>query len=342
MQPKAALAEYGLDLVASERLPGASPRVLKVLTGDGAWLLKRSRITGPEIEFVHAAQEHLAANGFAPLLRFERTTTGRPYVRQGGDCLVLMPWVDAAPAGLRRRRELSAAVAKLTELHEASAGFATPADAPADRVLWGSWPTSFRARLDQLSVFKRLSLESDARTAFDRRYVGLLPYYWDQSAVAIAMLVRTQYRRLMQFERLRGSFCHHDLAHHNILFGPDDRVTLIDLDYCVADTRLHDIGSLIWRQCKRFEWDVRWFELVVRYYNRHAQRPLSQAEIEVVGAFLHWPQDFWQVGLQYYVERQPWPLSRFLSSLERKTARRKERERFLAAVRRRYAPNLSF
>jgi CotS family spore coat protein len=343
LQPEIVLARFGLGLRTATPLPGAA-RVQKVETDAGTWVLKRSRLAEGEIGFVHAAQEHLHRAGFAGTPRFRETSDGKPYCTVDGEAMVLTSWVEGEARELKRRRDVAAAVRRLVELHEVSRGFAPPRELPATaaRMVWGRWPEIWRARLDQLSVFRRLAHESDAKTAFDRRYIGLMSYHWDQAATAIAMLVRTQYRRLMEIERLAGILCHHDLAHHNILFRADNSVYLIDFDYCIGDTRLHDIGSLIIRQCKRFGWDLAWAETVIGCYNRSAAAPLSAEELGVMAAFIHWPQDFWQVGLQYYIERQPWPLRRFLGSLERKTAGGRERERFLAAFRREYAPNLGF
>ncbi len=339
LQPEAVLACYGLVLKTKEQLPGAGPRVLKLETSDGPKVLKRSRIKETEIGFVHLAQEHLARRGFKWATRFDLTLDGLPYCKHAGEVFVLSPWIEARPVSLRRRRELHAAVARVAELHLYSHGFAAPSE-PASRVVWGKWPEIFRNRLDQLSVYKRLAHESDAKTSFDRRYIGLLSYYWDQGATAIAMLLRTPYRRVMEVEALNASLCHHDLTHRNILLGESGQLHLIDLDYCIADTRLHDIGSLILRHCKRFGWDVRWAHEVIAAYNARAPEPVGADDMAILAALLHWPQDFWQVGLQYYIERQPWPLDRFLESLDRKTGGRREREKFLAAFRRKFAPDL--
>jgi CotS family spore coat protein len=304
-------------------------------------VLKRSRISSEEILFVHAAQEHLATRGFVDAPRFQATPDGLPYCRVDGGLYIVTDWVEASHSRLRQTAELDAAIAKIAELHRMSCGFAPPTGPPRDRIRWGRWPEIFRARLDQLAVFRRLAREAHARTAFDRKYMGLLEHHWDQAATAIAMLLRTAYRRLMDLEQRSASFCHHDLTYRNILFRKDGGVHLLDLEYCICDSRLHDLGSLILRRCKRLGWRISTADAILEMYGRYAERKLIPEEYEVLTAFLHWPQDYWQVGLQYYVEKQPWPLSRFLSSLERKTSDRREREAFLVSFRRRYAPDLT-
>ncbi len=339
MDPLELLSIWGLAAKSVGPISAAFPRVLKAETADGTWVLKKSRINEDEILFVHAVQEHLAASGFGDAPRFRLTSEGRAYARHGSDLWTLTDWLDGEHSTLRRARRLEPAIAKVAELHAKSAGFVAP-PAPRDRVRWGGWPEVFRTRLDQLGVFRRLAREARTRTAFDRLYISLLDHHWEQAATAITMLLRTRYRPLMDIESRRASICHHDLTHNNIMFRPDGTVFLLDMDYCLADSRLHDVGSMILRHCKRFGWDLEGAETHLKLYSRHAREPLAADELEVLAAFLHWPQDFWQVGLQYYVEKQPWPLRRFMSSLERKTANRPEREAFLAGFRRRYAPDL--
>lgn len=339
MDPQALLAHWNLSAKSAESI-SASTRVLRVATPDGPKVLKKSRIREDEILFVHAAQEHLAASGFRDAPRFRPTRDGTPFARQGLELWTLSDWVEAEHSPLRRRNRLDPAIAKVAELHLKGTGFVAP-PTPPDRVRWGTWPEAFRARLDQLGVFRRLAREARTRTAFDRLYMGLLEYHWEQAATAITLLLRTRYRLLMAIESRRASICHHDLTHNNILFRPDGSAFLLDMDYCLADSRLHDVGSMILRHCKGYGWDLDAAEIHVKLYSRHAREPLNPDELAVLAAFLQWPQDFWQVGLQYYVEKQPWPLSRFLSSLERKTANRREREAFLAGFRRRFAPDLA-
>lgn len=339
MEPQELLRFWGLTAKAVGPVSTSFPRVVRAETTQGGKVLKKSRIQEDEILFVHAAQEHLAASGFMDAPRFRLTRDGKPYARQGSELWTLTDWVDAEHSSLRRPSRLEPAIGKVAELHLKGTGFSPP-PLPADRIRWGTWPGIFRMRLDQLGVFRRLAREARTRTAFDRLYISLLDYHWEQAATAITMLLRTRYRQLMDIESRRASLCHHDLTHNNIMFRPDGTVLLLDFDYCLGDSRIHDIGSMILRHCKRFGWEMGSAELHIKLYNRHTDQPLMADELAVLAAFLHWPQDFWQVGLQYFVEKQPWPLSRFMSSLERKTANRREREAFLAGFRRRFAPDL--
>ena len=68
----------------------------------------------------------------------------------------------------------------------------------------------------------------------------------------------------------------------------------------------------------------------------HRENPLDERELALLYPFLLWPQDFWQVGLQFFAERLPWPAERFWATLSRRTADREEREGFLAWFKKEY------
>lgn len=45
-------------------------------------------------------------------------------------------------------------------------------------------------------------------------------------------------------------FCHHDYANHNILIDSENQIYIIDFDYCMLDTKLHDLASILIRVMK--------------------------------------------------------------------------------------------
>lgn len=54
----------------------------------------------------------------------------------------------------------------------------------------------------------------------------------------------------MDKEVMKMGFCHHDYAHHNILVDDKNELNIIDFDYCILDSHLHDLASLLIRAMK--------------------------------------------------------------------------------------------
>ena len=148
-----------------------------------------------------------------------------------------------------------------------------------------------------------------------------------QAEESTCMIKESPYYEISEKSKKLGEFCHHDLANHNFLIGKDGNVYLIDFDYCIMDTHLHDLTSLIVRNMRYGVWDTRKAYFILEEYNR--VYPTDMKDLMVIKALMTFPQDFWQVGLQYYTEKQPWTMEYFLMRLERIVNDREIRDKFL-------------
>jgi CotS family spore coat protein len=135
----------------------------------------------------------------------------------------------------------------------------------------------------------------------------------------------------MKLEVENRGVCHHDFAHHNVLIEKDGSVNLIDFDYTILDTHLHDLSSLLIRRMKNGKWDVENALFILNSYNSIYK--VENDDIEIMCAFMEFPQDFWQVGIQYYWEVQPWGEEFFLKKLERILEDNIEKQDFIEEFR---------
>ena len=74
---------------------------------------------------------------------------------------------------------------------------------------------------------------------------------------SIYNLCKSEYISKMKEEIKHRGFCHHDYAHHNVLIEKSGGVNIIDFDYCILDTHLHDLSSLLIRRMKNGKWSSR-------------------------------------------------------------------------------------
>ena len=131
----------------------------------------------------------------------------------------------------------------------------------------------------------------------------------------------------MDKEVLKRGFCHHDYAHHNVLIDENGEVNIIDFDYCILDTHIHDVGSLLIRSMKEGNWKN---EVANNVLNSYSQtNDVTEEEMKLIIAFIRFPQIFWQIGLQCYWEQQPWGEEFLTRRLNKYLDDRKQREDFL-------------
>ncbi len=127
-------------------------------------------------------------------------------------------------------------------------------------------------------------------------------------------------------------FCHHDYANHNILIDSENQIYIIDFDYCMLDTKLHDLASILIRVMKNGKWDLKSAELILNSYRKESD--VDKESIPIIAAFMEFPQDYWQIGIQYYWEKQPWSEEFFFNKLNRYYEDREERQEFIEKFRR--------
>lgn len=298
-------------------------KVYKVATPDGCFALKPTHLTREELEFIQSVLLHLTKEGF-PALPFRPTFTGELFMSVGDTRFLVMPWFDGGEANFDRLNNLDIGAKILALLHRTSEGFGL-SSAPKARVYWGRWPKIWGRRLNQLEYFKALS--GLRREPFDRIYTRHVPYFLNQARRAITALNASPYHWIVAEEKKKGYLCHHDFSARNLLLAPTG-CCLVDFDYCLCDLRLHDLANLMLRLLRHDKWQYTRARFALLVY--HRQYPLSGGHLQVLHALLEWPQDFWQVGLQYYVERLAWPTPRFLKSLKKKIQEEVYRQNFLA------------
>lgn len=288
--------------------------VMRISTKSGDKCLKKVKYNQPQFLFVLSAMEHLLKNGFNKILPFLPAADGKLYFRLDNNFYYLTEWIASRECDYSNPVELRMAAVSLAELHEASKGFSPGAEVE-DRIAWGKWKHKFEKRIRDVQSFKDIIDSKKRLTYFDNLYRANIDYFIGQGVSSIEHLEDTNYLQLMAEEKEKKSFCHHDFAHHNVLISSDFKVYIIDFDYCICDTRIHDLSSLIIRNLRHGSWHMEKSQYIIDCYCKKGH--LLRDEIPVMNAFMEFPQDFWQVGLQYYVEKLKWEEDHFNKRLER-------------------------
>ena len=229
--------------------------------------------------------------------------------------------------------DLIATAKKLRELHKCSRDFVVTKEMNP-RVGWGTWDKVFATRLDEILDFSEIIKEKSISSEFDNLYFRNLDRELERGERAIIDIKNSAYKKYMDDEVKQLGFCHHDLAHHNILIDRRGEINIIDFDYCILDSHLHDVASLCMRSMRNGKWSIEKFDEITKAYSDDGQG-LSTEEEQIVLGFLEFPQDYWQVGLQYYWEEQDWPNERFMTRLNNYLNDREGREAFIEELRKR-------
>ena len=84
-------------------------------------------------------------------------------------------------------------------------------------------------------------------------------------------LINSDYVSIMEDNLMKREFCHHDFANHNILIGKNNKINIIDFDYCILDSHLHDLCSLLIRSMKYNRWDIKKANIIFEGYSKNIE-----------------------------------------------------------------------
>lgn len=317
---------YELDASDIEKIKN----VYKVKVSDNFYCLKTINYEYGHFLFILSAIKHLQSRGFDRIPEIIQNKYVEEYVRFEQGYAYLTPWINARESNYDNPFDLKNAAIKLSELHKYSRGFEITSDMKP-RIGWFKWIDKFSERTEDIIRFKDIINEKTVKSEFDKLFVSEADEEIERARTAIENLCHSSYFDKMSKEIYNHGFCHHDYAYHNVLMGSDKKIDIIDFDYCILDSGLHDLGSLLLRAMKNCRWSMDRAIYILDAYS--SVNEIENTDIPIMSAFMEFPQDFWQVGLQYYIEKQPWEEKYFEKKLLRYLDDRYEKEDFIEEFR---------
>lgn len=278
--------------------------------------------------FIYSVVNYLLEKGYNQVLPYNVAQDGGICIQEDQYIYYVVDWIESTECRFKNTDDLKQAIKTAAELHQASIGYKPPINAKPRRY-YSLWVNKFKKKCIDLLTFRQLLENKLYKSEFDEQFEKDLLFYWEQGNKSIDALNNSDYDVISKQSEANAEFCHHDMANHNFIITPDKSMYLIDFDYCIMDTRLHDVCSLIIRNMRYGVWDIEKAYFILNEYSRWF--PISNSELKVMKAFMLFPQDYWQVGLQYYIEKQPWTPDYFLTRLNRIIDDKEKRQIFLDA-----------
>ncbi|MBU3179895.1 CotS family spore coat protein [Clostridium psychrophilum] len=304
--------------------------VCKIDTENGMYCLKIINYEFKHFLFIVGVIEHLQSNGFENIPEIIPTKYKKKYISFENKYAYLTPWVEARQCDYDNPEDIKLCTAKLAELHKKSLNFkVTPNMKP--RIAWLKWIETFKTRENEILDFKRRINEKSHKTDFDNNYLNIMQGELARSDKSIDNLCKSDYIDKMKEEIKHKGFCHHDYAHHNVLMEKGGAISIIDFDYCILDTHLHDLSSLLIRRMKNGKWSIENALSIMDEYD--VTNLIYKSDIEVMAAFMEFPQEYWQIGIQYYWEKKNWGEEFFLKKLEKMQEDVADKQNFIEEFR---------
>lgn len=313
---------YSLNVIDIEKVKNT----YKIKTEEGDYGVKVIKYKYPHFYFIFSAIRHLQHRNFLKIPEIINTKDGLGFVKIKNNYAYLNEWIPSRKSNYDNLQELGKIAEKLGELHKCSEGF-TLSNEMKPRIGWYSWIHVFETRCEEILDFKKRISQKAYKSEFDSLFLEAIDEEVNRGARAILNLKEGKYIEIMDREVCKRGFCHHDFANHNVLIDEENDVNIIDFDYCILDSHLHDLSSLLIRAMKGGKWSVEKASLILNSYSK--THDLYEEELKLMKGFIEFPQGFWQIGLQYYWEQQPWGEEFMVNKISKYLNDREERERFI-------------
>jgi spore coat protein, CotS family len=319
-------SKYNLNIIKLEKVKN----VYKINTLDKTYCLKIVKYDYPHFIFILNVIKHVQRKGFENIPEMLPSIEGKDYINFDKFYAYLTPWIDARECNYDNPIDVNIAAKKLADFHIKSKDFEVTEEMKP-RVGWLKWIEKFNHRINEMVDFKNIITKKETLTEFDNIYLKNLENEIQRGERAVENIAESNYLCKMKVEISKRELCHHDYAHHNLLMEKDGKIDLIDFDYTILDSHLHDLSSLLIRRMKNGKWGIDNALFILDAYNSIYSIDID--DIPIMAAFMEFPQDFWQVGIQYYYEMQPWGEEFFLKKLNRIIEDSEEKQDFIDEFR---------
>ena len=179
----------------------------------------------------------------------------------------------------------------------------------------------WRGRLREMEICREIALHFPD-DPFSRQYLRCWRRLYELAFRSIWGLSR---RNITEPKTI----CYHDWAFHNVIID-QGQARLIDFDDMIVDHPVHDRANLISRYLRLYQWSTKALFQVLWKFDQYYH--WKKGELKLLGLYLTFPYEYWMLGRQYYIEKQPWSRSYFQEQWHRKIGFYKERLKVLKLI----------
>jgi spore coat protein I len=258
-------------------------------------------ISAGRLLFVHEAKEHLKKNGFTYTDSFIGSADGSLCIEIDGRLYCLKYSPSGYECRFDKREDSSRAAMALGRMHLASEGFKSGADALVQSNL-GKLPQSLGKRLEDLKKMKKVA--SKGKGKFDYLFAQNVDYFYNMGKKALNCIEGPLYSGVNEIEAGRGTLCHHDLTHKNIILNDNGEDSIINFNFCCHEIKTYDIANLVRRRMRKCGWDIIEAKHLLDAYR--SAYDISMDEFTLLRILLEFPQKFWRVSNRYYNSNRTW------------------------------------
>ncbi len=295
-------------------------------TNKGNMCLKKVAYGIQKLIFIYGAKEHLIKNGFTNIDRFYLNVEGNPYAIVNEDIYTLSQWIDGRECDFLNIDEVTASSEMLANLHISSRGYEPPENSKLKSDL-DRWPSVMNKRIKSFDKMRDMVRKKGIKNDIDMMYIKNFEFYKEIAKKAYKVFEGSKYYDICREIEEEKSFCHHDYTHHNIIIDNENKINVLDFDYCKREVRSYDISNFITKVLKKNNWDINICKNIIESYDKNLK--LRYEDIVLIYGFLLFPQRFWRISNKYFYNDMLFRQNTFVNHFEKIINEREQYVEFL-------------
>ena len=285
-------------------------KVFVLFTDNGKKILKITKSSLDRINFINKILNIIKEKD-----KYCVNSTGDIITEWKGKSYILLDMIDGREATFTNPIEVEWCTRALANFHNASTNI-TEKLTKEDIILNKSKNLIYEFLNDLcfITEAERVIGRFSYKNEFDSLFLGNVSKAKNDLNRSINLLTESSYNEL--YSDIKNMvICHLDLAHHNFIID-EDKVNMIDFDYCKIDIKAMDIYNFITKVIKNYAYDKEVISKIINDYSSISN--ISDNEKRVIYAMLNYPRDFINISKDYYLKQKAWDYEVFLSRFKDK------------------------
>ncbi|SHI93974.1 CotS family spore coat protein [Lutispora thermophila] len=303
------LREYDLNIIKVEKVRS----VYKIDTFNGSYCLKK--IGNGQKRAIKSINimEYLRMNGFYKVTKPIYCISGDIVIQRKNSTYYLTNWINANEVDFNELEQVSDSICLLAEFHEKAKGFFSKNITIKNNI--GKLPRLYNDYLKLLNKLKENLENRPDKSIFDSIYYENIDYFINQAEQALYILKKSDYNKLCDVRKKELYLCHDSFYYQNILKDDKSNYFIIDLESCLYDLPVVDIGKFMRRIMyrKNYLWNFDLFKMIISKYA--AIKEINENEYKILLSMLMFPYKFYKLGKKKYIKKKKWKDERFLKKL---------------------------
>lgn len=164
------------------------------------------------------------------------------------------------------------------------------------------------------------------KTDFEIYLMKHYDYFYQLALDTSEKLKETDWASFYEGIKVKGSLCHGDYQHHNILMNPKG-IAVINFEKYIQDSRIRDLYLFMRKVLEKNNWLQSCGQEMVKAYEQDT--PLTEMERKQLYFRLLYPEKFWKIVNFYYNSGKAWLPMCHMEKLQKVINQEESKKRFL-------------